>query len=93
MVEASPAARSVMDGARQELFVRFDGPVDHAASRLEILQGEAVLRVLHPRLGASPDTLYAATGGLPPGRYVLRWLARSQRGSEVSEGHLDFTVR
>ena len=93
VMESTPAARSVMDGARQEIFVRFDHPVDHNASRLEILQGEAVLRVLRPRLGASPDTLYAATGGLPPGAYVLHWVARAQRDGTMTEGRLDFTVR
>lgn len=93
VMDSSPTARSVMDGNRQEVFVRFDHPVDHNASRLEILQGEAVLRVLRPRLGASPDTLYAATGGLPPGAYVLRWVARAQRDGTMTEGRLDFTVR
>lgn len=93
VIQASPAARSVMDGNRQEVFVRFDHPVDHNGSRLEILRDGAVVRVLHPRLGASPDTLYAAAGGLPAGSYALRWVARSQRDGSVTEGALDFTVR
>jgi methionine-rich copper-binding protein CopC len=93
VIETRPAARSVMDGNRQEVFVRFDGPVDHHASRLALLQGDRLVRQLEPRLTASPDTLYAIAGGLAPGAYVLRWEAKSRRDGRMSEGQLDFTVR
>jgi methionine-rich copper-binding protein CopC len=93
MMEANPAARSVMRAQAQEFFVRFDGPVDHQASRLMIQQGDVVLRTLRPRLGASPNTLYAVAGSLPPGDYVLRWIAAPRAGGVPSQGGLDFTVR
>jgi methionine-rich copper-binding protein CopC len=93
VLDASPAARSVMDGNRQEFFVRFDAPVDHHGSRLLILRDGAVLRTLQPRLGASPDTLYAAAGSLAPGAYTLRWAAMARRDGSVTEGELPFTVR
>jgi hypothetical protein len=93
MMEASPAPRSVMQGPAQEFFVRFDGPVDHHASRLMIQRGEVVIRTLRPRLGASPNTLYAVAGSLPPGDYVLRWVAAPRAGGVPSMGGLDFTIR
>ena len=93
VLETSPMARSVMDGNRQEVFVRFDHPVDHNASRLLILQEGRTVRTLQPRLNASPDTLYAAAGSLAPGAYVLRWEARGRPDGTMTEGELPFTVR
>jgi hypothetical protein len=98
MMASNPAARSVlpahvMQGQAQEFFVRFDGPVDHQASRLMIQRGDAVLRHLRPRLGASPNTLYAVAGSLPAGDYVLRWVVAPRAGGVPSMGALDFTVR
>ena len=94
VLEVSPSARAVMDGNRQEFAVRFDAPVDHAGSRLTILNEDGQpVRTLAPRLGASPDTLYAIAGGLPPGAYRLRWEARSRRDGGMTEGTLDFRVR
>jgi len=93
VIESTPRARSTMDGNRQEFSVRFDRPVDHNASRLFVQRGDTVLRTLQPRLGARPDTLYAAAGGLAPGDYVLRWRTRPRGGEEMTEGSFDFTVR
>jgi methionine-rich copper-binding protein CopC len=94
MVESSPAARTAMDGPGREVWVRFGAPVDHAGSRLLILRGDGeVVRTLRPRLNAAPDVLYAETGGLAPGPYVLRWEARPRPGGPVETGTLEFTVR
>lgn len=93
VIDSTPRARSAMDGNRQEFSVRFDRPVDHNVSRLFVQRGDTVLRTLQPRLGASPDTLYAVAGGLAPGDYVLRWRTRPQGGQEMTEGSFDFTVR
>lgn len=93
MLDSAPVARSVMDGNRQEFRVRFSHPVDHNASRLIVLQADRALRTLRPRLGASPDTLYAAAGSLPAGDYALRWLATSARDKSTLQGELPFTVR
>jgi methionine-rich copper-binding protein CopC len=93
VLEVRPAARSVMDGNRQEVFVRFDRPVDHYTSRLELLQDGRVLRTLVPRLGTAPEVLFAIAGELQPGAYTLRWVARSPRDGTEAEGTLDFSVR
>jgi methionine-rich copper-binding protein CopC len=93
VIEVSPATRTVLDGNRQEFFVRFSAPVDHHASRLAILQDGREVRSLQPRLNASPDTLHAVAGGLPPGAYPLRWEAKAMRGGPVLDGRVPFTVR
>jgi len=93
VLDTLPRANSTMAGNRQEFSVRFDGPVDHNTSRLEVMRGEAVVRVLQPRLNANPDTLYAIAGGLPAGAYVLRWHAVARRGGEATEGSLAFSIR
>ena len=91
-VEIRPAARSVMDGQRQEFYLRFDRPVDHNRSRLEVVQDSRVVRTLQPRLQAQPNVLFATTGGLPAGSYTLRWFARGQSPEDSNEGSLDFSV-
>lgn len=93
LLDSAPRAQSTMDGPRQEFRVRFDGPVDHNGSRLTVLQNGRVVRTLRPRLGASPDTLYANAGGLPAGTYTLRWAVRSRRDGGMTDGGFDFTVR
>lgn len=93
VMESLPAAHAVMDGTQTELFVRFDGPVDHAASRLEILRDGGVVQILHPRLNSQPNVLYAGVKRLPPGSYVLRWTTQAMRDHQASTGDIDFTVR
>lgn len=87
------SAQSIMDGNRQEFLVRFDAPVDHNRSRLEVLRNGQLVRALQPRLVARLDTLNANAGSLPPGDYVLRWVAVRSGAGETSEGTLPFTVR
>ncbi len=87
-----PVARAVMDRANTRFFVRFDGPVDHAASTLSVLRDGRVVQTLRPRLESSPDTLYGSGGRLRPGAYELRWTTRPARGREASAGSIPFTV-
>jgi methionine-rich copper-binding protein CopC len=93
MLVAEPAARSVMNAQNQQFFLRFSGPVDHHASRLNVLQGGVVLRELQPRLGEQPNTLYASSGALPPDDDRLEWSAMPMRGGPAVRGALDFSVR
>lgn len=92
VIESSPRAASMMDGARQEIRVRFNHPVDHNGSRLMVVQDGRVVRTLRPRLGASPDTLYAVAGSLAPGTYVLRWAVKSRRDGGMTDGGFEFMV-
>lgn len=92
MMESLPAAHARIDGHGSRFFVRFDGPVDHAQSRLEIVRGGKTVAVLHTRLNSSPDTLYAEAPRLSPGDYELRWLVRGRGEPEASSGAVPFSV-
>ena len=91
LVEQKPQVNEVMQGGSGLAFaLRFDQPVDHERSRLELLtpRGKKVLR---PRLDAEPNTLYSAVGQLVPGEYMLRWKARARDG-QMLMGTIPFRV-
>ena len=92
MVESNPQAETIIHGDHAQYVVRFDGPVNHNASRLEIVQDGRVVRTLLPLTNAAVDVLFAAGTVPPPGRYDLRWTAISGDG-EQSSGQIPFTVQ
>jgi methionine-rich copper-binding protein CopC len=90
VVESFPMVDQIMNGRATSFSIRFDGPVDHAASRLTLVtpHGSHSLRA---RLDSEPNTLFTAVGALPAGSYALRWEARAMDG-EVSKGTIPFKV-
>src|SRR5947209_786197 len=68
--ESSPAATTIIRGRHTEYVIHFDGPVDHYASRMEIVQSGRVVRTLTPLKDSAPDVLFASDETPPPGRYV-----------------------
>jgi methionine-rich copper-binding protein CopC len=89
--ESFPQAEAILDGRNAQYVVRFDGLVDHAASRLEITQDGKVVQSLHPLLDSAPDVLFASAEALAPGRYELHWYAKSPDG-DFSDGVIPFSV-
>jgi len=89
--ESNPAAEAVVHGRHAEYLIRFDGPVDHAASTIRIMQSGQVVQSLAPRLNTAVDVLFASGMAPPPGRYQLHWETRSMDG-EVSRGDIPFSV-
>ena len=85
-----PMVNEIMDGRATSFSIRFDGPVDHATSRLTLVTPHGT-RALHARLDSEPNTLFTAVGTLPAGRYELRWEARSMDG-DVTKGTIPFEV-
>ena len=92
VMESRPAAHALMDATNTRFFVRFDGPVDHAASTLTVLQDGRLVQVLHPRLNSSPNTLYGSGARLKPGDYELRWTTRQMHGQQGLFGTIPFRV-
>ena len=90
LVNSTPAAEAVMHGRNVQYAVRFDGPVDHAQSRLEILRDGHVVALLHPLLDSAPDVLFASAPA--PGGYTLHWTVKSMTGVDTSEGLIPFSV-
>jgi hypothetical protein len=76
--DGRPPTLSVMtNGLTSGYAVRFGGPVDHAFSRLLIVQDGRVLQTLPARLDSAPNVLFARSRALPPGTYELHWTAKS----------------
>lgn len=91
MIESKPRAEAAIQGDHAAYIVRFDGPVNHYASRLEIMQDGHLVRTLRPLENAAVDVLFAAAPVPPPGRYYLRWTAFSSDG-EQNSGEIPFSV-
>jgi len=91
VLASDPAAEAIINGRHAGYLIRFDGPVDHATSRLQITRSGRVIRLLVPRLDSAVDVLYATSQAPAPGHYLLHWEARSIDG-EVSKGDIPFTV-
>ncbi len=58
--ESSPAANEIIHGRHAEYVIRFDRPVDHAASHLEITQSGRIVQSLPFLLDSAPDVLFAS---------------------------------
>jgi methionine-rich copper-binding protein CopC len=89
--DSQPAANAIIQGRHAEYVVRFDGPVDHAASHLQITQSGRLVQTLVPRLNSAVDVLFADGVAPPAGQYMLHWEARSMDG-DVSNGDIPFSV-
>jgi methionine-rich copper-binding protein CopC len=92
MVASTPAAETIMHGRNMQYIVRFDAPVDHVQSRLEILRDGNVVETLHPRVDSAPDVLFASAPAPAPGSYALHWTVKSMADQEISEGTIPFSV-
>ena len=92
VVQSWPAVQAIMSGDQTEFFVRFDGPVDHAASVLTVNQDGRIVEILHPRLNTQPNTLYSGVRRLAPGAYTLHWATYALNDHSLSQGTIDFRV-
>jgi methionine-rich copper-binding protein CopC len=93
VMSSYPMAEAEIDGRNAQYSVRFDGPVDHRASKLYITQNGQVIRELHPLLDSAPDVLFSSTPRLPAGSYELHWEARSMPDGDFTNGSLAFKIR
>jgi methionine-rich copper-binding protein CopC len=90
VMDSFPMVNQIMDGSATSFAIRFDGPINHSASRLTLVTPRGTQQ-LRARLDSEPNTLYSSVGTLPAGDYQLRWEARSMDG-EVSRGAIPFKV-
>ena len=93
VMESAPAASAVIARRSSEFFVRFDRPVDHVRSTLDIMSDGKLVERLKPRLESAPAVLFARAPTLPPGNYKLHWSVRAMSGVEAIEGDIPFTVK
>jgi len=92
VMESTPAAKAVIDGRTSAFFVRFDQPVDHIRSTLEVMQDGKPIERLQPRLESAPEVLFARAPTLSPGNYSLHWAVRTLSGRELIQGNIPFSV-
>lgn len=92
MVESRPGAEAVLQGDHAEYVVRFNGPVNHYASRMEITQDGQIVHALHPLQDSAVDVLFASGPVPKAGRYSLHWTAVAADGA-TSSGDIPFTAR
>jgi methionine-rich copper-binding protein CopC len=93
MMDSSPAANAVIAGRSSEFFVRFDRPIDHVHSTLDIMRDGKSVERLHPRLESAPEVLFARAPTLPAGDYKLHWSVRTMTGVDATQGDIAFTVK
>ena len=93
MMESAPAANAVIAGRSSEFFVRFDRPVDHIHSTLDIMRDGKLVERLHPRLESAPEVIFAQAPTLPAGDYELHWSVRTMAGVDTTQGDIPFTVK
>jgi hypothetical protein len=84
--ESYPITDAIVNGRSVQYIVRFDGLVDHAGSRLEILADEKVVASLAPTVDSEPDVLAGTAPLLAPGQYQLHWHAKSVPDGDFSDG-------
>ena len=87
-----PSAGAVLTGDHAEYVIRFDGLVDHMASRLYVTQSGRLVQSLTPRRDSAPEVLFAGAETPPPGDYQLHWEAISVGDGTVSSGEIPFSV-
>jgi methionine-rich copper-binding protein CopC len=90
--DSFPKADAVFDGGNAQYIVRFDGLVDHAASKIDVTEDGKLVESLVPTGDSEPDVLAASAPTLPPGRYQLRWHVKSVSDGDFSDGLIRFTV-
>src|SRR5262249_59428039 len=91
--DSFPLAEAILDGRNAQYVIRFDGLVDHAASRIDITNNEKVVETLVPVADSEPDVLAASAPALAAGQYQLHWYAKSVPDGDFSDGRISFTVK
>jgi methionine-rich copper-binding protein CopC len=92
VLETMPANDGKLTGRSDDYFVRFDKPVDHLHSTIEIRRDGTVVETLHPRFKTEPNVLYARAPTLAPGRYTMHWSVPTMDGASVYQGEVSFSV-
>jgi methionine-rich copper-binding protein CopC len=90
--DSLPASDAIIHGRHAEYVIRFDQPVDHTTSRMELMQSGQVIRTLTPLRDSAPNVLFASGETPPPGHYTLHWQVRSPEERTVIEGDIPFSV-
>jgi copper resistance protein C len=92
LVEASPVARSTVQGPDLDVRLRFNSRIDAARSHLDLVGPDKRSRTLTLAPQGAPEVLAARAAGLAPGAYRLRWQVLAADG-HITRGEVPFQVR
>ena len=90
--ESYPTAEIIVVGRNALYVVRFDGWIDHSASRLDVTANGKIAASLVPTEDSEPNILAASSPRLAPGRYQLRWNVKCVFDGDFSNGAISFKV-
>jgi methionine-rich copper-binding protein CopC len=91
IVEAVPNLDAVVKGPSVQVRLRFNSRIDHARSRLTLIDAAGKETVVALTKDAAPDMLSAGIADVPPGAYRLRWQVLAIDG-HITRGDIPFTV-
>ena len=92
LLDATPAADSVVDGTRISVRLRFNARIDTRRSRLALVNREGREYPLPIQDQRSPDTLATTAEDLSAGSYVIRWQVLATDG-HITRGEISFRAR
>jgi methionine-rich copper-binding protein CopC len=92
LLEASPAAKSIVAGPDVAIRLRFNSRIDGARSHLSLIFPDASVRALASESQQAPEVLTARARGLAAGAYRLRWQVLAADG-HITRGEVHFRVR
>jgi methionine-rich copper-binding protein CopC len=90
--QSYPAAEMIVDGRNTQYVLRFDGWVDHGASKLDVTANGQIVATLVPTGDSEPNVLASSSPLLAPGRYQLHWHVKSVPDGDFTDGSIPFTV-
>src|SRR5215467_3872637 len=91
--DSVPAFDGVMQGRHVQYVIRFNGLIDHSSPHIEITQSGRVVQSFPAFLDSAPDVLFASGEAPAPGRYILRWQARSSLDGTITSGEIPFSIK
>ena len=91
IVDAVPANGAVVHGTSLEVRLRYNNRIDHARSRLLLLDPYGKERPVPIAADSPTDQLKATVKDVAPGEYRLRWQVLALDG-HITRGDILFTV-
>jgi len=91
IVEATPSPDAVIHGASVAIKLRYNSRIDHARSRLILLDGVGNETPVPLAADNPTDQLAAEITGIAPGQYRLRWQVLALDG-HITRGDIPFTI-
>ena len=92
VLSSTPALDGQQLGPDFTVTVKFNSRIDHARSRLSIIDAGNATHELKLDPNAPVDALIAKAGGFAPGRYKVRWQVLAIDG-HITRGDIPFTVK